>query len=421
MRQRFTSTAFARTELTPFALVLLLVPLVLLLLAAGQARAQGSGGRVRTGIEVLLSDSIHLIRGKRVGLITNHTGVGPDGRSSIDLLFKAPGVRLTALYGPEHGIRGVARAGDKVASSVDSATGVPVYSLYGDTRVPTPEMVTNVDVLLFDIQEVGARVYTYPWTMALSAEAAKKPFLVLDRPNLVRNDRVEGGVLDPKFRSFVGQYPVAMRYGMTIGELANYLVKSGQVKADIKVVPMHGYKPTMWWNETGLEWINPSPNIRSGDAALLYTGTVFFEGTNVAEGRGTTMPFQLIGASWLTDAGAIARELNAKRIPGVSFDSTSQTIEAGYKFGGQTIPLIHVTVTDRDAIKPHVVGLNLLRAIYKRHPKEFTWRTAAIDRLSGSDRLRRAVEREGGIEELIPILDRESAQFAARIAPYRLY
>jgi len=421
MRQRFTSTAFARTELTPFALVLLLVPLVLLLLAAGQARAQGSGGRVRTGIEVLLSDSIHLIRGKRVGLITNHTGVGPDGRSSIDLLFKAPGVRLTALYGPEHGIRGVARAGDKVASSVDSATGVPVYSLYGDTRVPTPEMVTNVDVLLFDIQEVGARVYTYPWTMALSAEAAKKPFLVLDRPNLVRNDRVEGGMLDPKFRSFVGQYPVAMRYGMTIGELANYLVKSGQVKADIKVVPMHGYKPTMWWNETGLEWINPSPNIRSGDAALLYTGTVFFEGTNVAEGRGTTMPFQLIGASWLTDAGAIARELNAKRIPGVSFDSTSQTIEAGYKFGGQTIPLIHVTVTDRDAIKPHVVGLNLLRAIYKRHPKEFTWRTAAIDRLSGSDRLRRAVEREGGIEELIPILDRESAQFAARIAPYRLY
>jgi uncharacterized protein YbbC (DUF1343 family) len=421
MRQRLASTASERTDRAASALLLLLIPLCLLLLSAGQARAQGAGSRVRTGIEVLLSDSIHLIRGKRVGLITNHTGVGPDGRSSIDLLFRAPGVRLTALYGPEHGIRGVARAGDKIASSVDSATGVPVYSLYGDTRVPTPEMVKDVDVLLFDIQEVGARVYTYPWTMALSAEAAKKPFLVLDRPNLIRNDRVEGGVLDSKYRSFVGQYPVAMRYGMTIGELANYLVKSGQVKADIKVIPMQGYKPTMWWNETGLDWINPSPNIRSGDAALLYTGTVFFEGTNVAEGRGTTMPFQLIGAAWLTDAGAIARELNAMRIPGVAFDSTSQTIESGYKFGGQTIPLIHVTVTDREAIKPHVVGLNLLRAIYKRHPKEFTWRTAAIDRLSGSDRLRQAVEREGGIEELIPILDRESAEFAARIASYRLY
>jgi uncharacterized protein YbbC (DUF1343 family) len=397
-----------------------MVPLVLLLLCAGEARAQGSG-RVRTGIDVLLSDSIRLIQGKRIGLITNHTGVGPDGRSSIDLLFKAPGVRLTALYGPEHGIRGVARAGDKIASSVDSATGVPVYSLYGDTRVPTPAMLKDVDVLVFDIQEVGARVYTYPWTMALAAEAAKKPFLVLDRPNLIRNDRVEGGVLDPKYRSFVGQFPVAMRYGLTIGELANFLVKSGQLRANVTVIPMQGYKPTMWWNETGLDWINPSPNIRSGDAALLYTGTVFFEGTNATEGRGTTMPFQLIGASWLTDAGGIARELNEKRIPGVVFDSTSQTIEAGYKFGGQTIPLIRVGVTDRDVVKPHLVGLHLLRAIYKRHPKEFTWRTASIDRLSGSDRLRQAVEREGGIEELIPILDRESAEFASRIARSRLY
>jgi uncharacterized protein YbbC (DUF1343 family) len=421
MRHPASSTAAERTYLAPRAFLLLLVPLALLLLWASGARAQATPGRVKTGIDVLLTDSIHLIRGKRVGLITNHTGVGGDGRNSVDLLFKAPGVRLTALYGPEHGIRGVARAGDKVASSVDSATGVPVYSLYGDTRVPTPAMLRDVDVLVFDIQEVGARVYTYPWTMALAAEAAKKPFLVLDRPNLVRNDKVEGGVLDPKYRSFVGQYPVAMRYGLTIGELANFLVKSGQLKADLTVVPMQGYKPTMWWNETGLEWINPSPNIRSGDAALLYTGTVFFEGTNVAEGRGTTMPFQLIGASWLTDAGAIARELNDKRIPGVRFDSTSQTIEAGYKFGGQTIPLIHVSVTDRDAVKPHLVGLHLLRAIYKRHPKEFTWRTASIDRLSGSDRLRQAVEREGGIEELIPILDRESAEFAARIARYRLY
>jgi uncharacterized protein YbbC (DUF1343 family) len=399
--------------------IAILVPLVALALCAGEARGQGA--RVKTGIEVLLSDSIHLIRGKRVGLITNHTGVGPLGKSSVDMLFNAPGVRLTALYGPEHGIRGAARAGDKVASSIDSATGVPVYSLYGDTRVPTAEMLKDVDVLLYDIQDVGARVYTYPWTMALSAEAAQKPFIVLDRPNPIRNDRVEGGVLDPRFRSFVGQYPVAMRYGMTIGELANFLVKTGQLKANITVVPMQGYRSSMWWNETGLGWINPSPNIRSGDAAVLYTGTVFFEGTNVTEGRGTTMPFQMIGASWLTDAGAIARELNAKRIPGVVFDSTLQTIEAGYKFGGQTIPMLLVVVSDREQVKPHVVGLEMLRAIYKRHPTEFAWRTASIDRLSGSERLRQAVEREGGIEELIPILDRESAEFARRIEPYRLY
>ena len=410
-----------RQHRAPFVFFLLLVPLILLALCAGQIEAQSGQTRVKTGLEVLLSDSIHLIRGKRVGLITNHTAVDPMGRSAVDLLFKAQGVRLTALYGPEHGIRGVARAGAHIASSVDSATGVPVHSLYGDTRIPTAEMLKDVDILVYDIQEVGARIYTYPWTMALSAEAAKKPFLVLDRPNLIRNDKVEGGVLDPKYRSFVGQYPVAMRYGMTIGELANYLVKSGQLKADITVIPMQGYKPTMWWNETGLGWINPSPNIRSGDAAVLYTGTVFFEGTNVSEGRGTTKPFQMIGAAWLTDAGAIARELTAKRIPGVVFDSTTQRIHSGFKFGGQAIPVIVVVVSDREVVKPHVVGLELLRAIYKRHPKEFTWRTAAIDRLAGSDRLRKAVEKEGGIEELIPVLDREAAEFAQRIAPFRLY
>ncbi|MCC6317988.1 MAG: DUF1343 domain-containing protein [Gemmatimonadaceae bacterium] len=398
-----------------------LLRLVAFLAMLAPSFVSAQGPRVRTGLEVLLSDSLHLVRGKRVGLITNHTGVGPMGRSTVDLLFRAPGVKLTALYGPEHGIRGVARAGDHIASSVDSATGVPVYSLYGDTRIPTADMLKDVDVLVFDIQEVGARVYTYPWTMALAAEAAKKPFIVLDRPNLIRGDRIEGGVLDPKFRSFVGQYPVAMRYGLTIGELANYLVKSGQVKADLTVVPMQNYRPTMWWNETGLGWINPSPNIRSGDAAVIYTGTVFFEGTNLNEGRGMQMPFQMVGASWLTDAGAIAKELNAKNIPGVVFDSTSQRVEAGFKFGGETVPVLVVVVSDRELVKPHVVGLHMLRAIYRRHPTDFKWRESAIDRLAGSDRLRKAVETEGGVEALIPILDRESAAFAEQVKAFRLY
>jgi uncharacterized protein YbbC (DUF1343 family) len=404
-----------------------LSPLPLLaLLASSPATAQRPASerlvrRVRTGIEVLLTDSMHLVRGKRVGLITNHTGQGPMGRSTIDLLASAPGVQLTALFSPEHGIRGAARAGDKIASSVDSATGVPVYSLYGETRVPTPAMLADVDVLVYDIQDVGARVYTYEWTMALTADAAKKPFIVLDRPDPVRADRVEGGVLDPKYRSFVGQFPVALRYGLTVGELALFLSRTGQIQADVTVVPMDGYRRSMWWNETGLGWVNPSPNIRSGDAAVLYTGTVFFEGTNVSEGRGTQMPFQMIGASWLTDAGAIARELNAKHLPGVVFDSTSQAIESGYKFGGETIPVIVVVVSDRDEVQPQVVGLQLLRAIYQHHPRDFAWRTEAIDRLAGSDRLRKAVEREGGIEALLPVLERESREFADRTRPYWLY
>lgn len=380
-----------------------------------------SAQRVRTGIEVLLTDSLHLIKGKRVGLITNHTGVGPMGKSSADLLFAAPGVKLTALFGPEHGIRGQAAAGDHVASSVDSATGVPVYSLYGATRVPNADMLREVDVLLYDIQDVGARFYTYPWTMALSAEAAGKPFLVLDRPNLIRNDRVEGGVLDPKFRSFVGQYPVALRYGLTIGELARYLVGTGQIKANITVIPMQNYRPTMWWNETGLGWINPSPNIRSGDAALLYTGTGLFEGTNLSEGRGTPMPFQMIGAGWLTDAGVIARELNRRQIPGVVFDSTSQLIEKGQKWGGEVIPVIVVVVSDRERVEPMRVGLEMLRLIRDRHRADFAWREQHMDRLFGSTRGRRAVERKNGVERLLPELAREAAAFAAKAAPYRLY
>lgn len=393
-----------------------------LVVCAAALPAQERARRVRSGLEVLLSDSIHLIQGKRVGLITNHTGVGgPLGKSAVDLLYAAPNVRLTALYGPEHGIRGTVPAGDKVASAIDSATGVPIYSLYGETRVPTAEMLNAVDVLLYDIQDVGARTYTYPWTMALSAEAAGKPFLVLDRPNLVRNDRVEGGVLNPKFRSFVGQYPVAMRYGLTIGELARYLVGTGQVKADIRVVPMQHYAPSMWWNETGLGWINPSPNIRSGDAALLYSGTVLFEGTNLNEGRGMEMPFQMIGAPYLRDAGAIAKELNARHIPGVVFDSTSQTVERGYKYAGETIPVLLVVVSDRDAVNPTRVAVEMLKAIITRHPKEFQWRESGIDRLAGSDRFRKAFAKRNGTESLLRTLERESREFAKRAEPYRLY
>ena len=381
-------------------------------------------GRVRLGIEVLLSDSIHLVRGKRVGLITNHTGITPDGRSSIDLLHRAAGVRLTALFAPEHGIRGQAAAGERIATAVDSATGVTVYSLYGETRVPTADMLRDVDVVLYDIQDVGARVYTYQWTMALSAEAVTaqgRKFIVLDRPNPIRGDRVEGGVLDPRYRSFVGQFPVALRYGLTAGELLRYLIGTGQVKADAAVVPMSGWRRDMWWEQTGLPWRNPSPNIRSVDAAVLYPGTVFFEGTNLSEGRGTPLPFQLAGAAWLSDAGAIARELNARRIPGVVFDSTIVTVEAGQKWGGQRIPMLAVAIADRDAVHAQQVALEMLRAIYQRHKGEFQWRTGSIDRLSGSGRVREAVELDGGIDRLLPALEQESRDFQERARPYLLY
>lgn len=374
------------------------------------------------GIEVLLSDSLHLVRGKRVGLITNHSGRDRRGTSTIDLLYHAPGVRLTALFGPEHGLRGVARAGETISTTTDSATGVPIYSLYGQTYAPTAEMLRDVDVLVYDIQDVGARVYTFEWTMALSAEAAGKlgkKFIVLDRPDPIRGDRVEGNILEERFRSFVGQYPVALRYGLTPGELLRYLVGTGQVNADVAVVPMRGWRRSMWWEETGIPWVNPSPNLRSLDATALYPGTVFFEGTNATEGRGTDKPFQLIGAEWLNDAGAIAREMNALGLPGVRFDSTSRTIESGFKFGGKTIPMIELSVTDRNALRPVEVGVRLLRAIYVHHTGEWQWRPS-IERLAGTDELRAAVE-QGTIDALLAKWTREAGEFQERSRKYWIY
>ena len=372
------------------------------------------------GIEVLLSDSLHLIRGKRVGLLTNHSGRDRSGTSTIDRLFRAPGVRLTALYGPEHGIRGVAKAGEKIGSSVDSATGVPVYSLYGDVKVPTAEMLKDIDVLLYDIQDVGARVYTYEWTLALVANAAKKPIIVLDRPDPIRADRIEGNILDEKFVSLVGQFPVALRYGLTPGELMRYLAGTHMIDAEIHVVPMKRYRRDMWFDETGIPRVNPSPNLRNGDAELLYPGTVFFEGTTATEGRGTDDPFTLIGASWMNDNAALATELNALSLPGVRFDATTRTIEAGYKFGGETIPMLKVRVTDRNAVRPVELGIRMLRAIYARHPADFKWKVASIDRLAGTDRLRSAVE-AGTVDALVAEWNADAARFATLVKPYLLY
>ena len=265
---------------------------------------------------------MHLIRGKRVGLITNQTGRDEQGRSSIDLLHNAPGVRLTALFSPEHGIRGNVVGGERVSSTIDRKTGVPIYSLYGETLVPTARMLDSVDVLVYDIQDVGARMYTYVWTMTLAAEVANeagKKFIVLDRPNPIRADIVEGGMIEKRYRSFTGLHNVPVRYGLTAGELARYLTGKKLLTGEIIVVPMAGYRRSMWWDDTGLEWVKPSPNIRDPETALLYPGISFFEATNVSEGRGTDAPLKQVGARWLGDAAAIARAMNAKQMPGVRF------------------------------------------------------------------------------------------------------
>lgn len=380
--------------------------------------------QVTPGITVLLGDSSHLVRGKRVGLITNHTGRDEKGRSSIDLLHDAPGVRLTALFAPEHGIRGSARGGATIASGVDEKTGVRIYSLYGATNVPTARMLDDVDVLVYDIQDVGARMYTYVWTMTLAAEAAKKAnkrFIVLDRPNPIRDDIAEGRGIEKRYRSFTGLHDVPLRYGLTAGELAKYLMATGAIDANVIVIPMRGYKRSMWWEETGLEWIAPSPNIKDTEAALLYPGMSFFEATNVSEGRGTDEPFRLVGARWLTDASDIARVMNAKSLGGVKFSAVQRRIGRGEKFGGEMIPMIRITVTNRDKVRSSEIAAHLLREIYVRHPKQFKWQAGAgIEELSGSPALRKAVT-SGGLDQLLASWRIESSRFTSRAEPFRLY
>jgi uncharacterized protein YbbC (DUF1343 family) len=397
---------------------LTLVTLLALVLSSPAA------AQVRTGLDVLLSDSLHLLNGKRVGLITNHTGRDALGRRNVDLIHKAPGVQLVALYGPEHGFAGVVRGGDKIGFATDSATGLPVHSLYGDTRVPSPEMLKDVDVLLYDIQDVGARVYTYVWTMALAAEAAGKlgkSFIVLDRPNPIRADHVEGGVLELPHRSFVGQYDVALRYGLTAGELLRYLVGTNRLAANISVIPMQGYRRDMWYQETMLPWINQSPNIRDEETALLYPGTVFFEATNLNEGRGTDAPLKQVGAPWLTDAAEIARVLNARNIPGIRFAARTAAVKEGDKHGGKTIPMVRLFVSNKDSAQPVAAATWLMREIRRRHPAQFSWqRGTGAERLSGTPAFRAAID-SGTVDALLARWRRESEAFEISTRPYRLY
>ena len=401
-----------------FALVIFSLPL-----SQSMVERPAPGLHVTLGVTVLLRDSLHLIRGKRVGLITNHTGRDEHGQSTVELIRSAPGVRLTALFAPEHGFRGIAEGGERIASGTDQATGVPVYSLYGSVRAPTSQMLENVDVLIYDIQDVGARMYTYVWTMTLAAEAAKKAgkrFIVLDRPNPARADIVEGGLIEPRYRSFTGLHNVPLRYGLTAGELARYLAGTKQIDADILVAPMSGYRLSMWWKDTGLGWVNPSPNIRDAEAALLYSGIVFFEATNISEGRGTDAPLKQVGASWLMDAAEIVKTLNEMGLAGVRFESIRQNVAGKEKFGGQTIPMIRVIVTDPDAVRAAEIGAYMLREIYVRHPRQFLWKGQGIEELSGSRALRNAVE-HGGVEAVLAHWRREAEQFRMRSAPFRLY
>lgn len=383
----------------------------------------GREAGVIPGIEVFLSDVPAALRGKRVGLITNHSAIDRSRTQDIDLIVRHKDLKLVALFAPEHGIRGDAAAGLKIVDETDPKTGVPVYSLYkAEDRGPSQEMLKDVDVIVYDLQEVGGRTWTYVSTMALSMEAAKKkgiPFVVLDRPNPIGGEIVEGALLEPAFKSFVGWYPIPARHGMTVGELATMFNQKHGIGVDLIVARVANWRRSQWLDQTGLPWTNPSPNLRSLDALTNYPGSVYFEGTNLTEGRGTDRPFEQIGASWLK-AGEVARVMNERRLPGIRFEAITMPVApTAAKFPGQTIPAIRFVITDRQTYRPVRTSLLLIDEIRRQHPTDFAWRPS-IDRLTGSDKVRLAIE-GGRLPPLLEQWDREAAEFAVSRKPFLLY
>jgi len=359
----------------------------------------GARSAVRPGIEVLLSDSLSLVRGRRVGLVTNQTGVDSQGRSSIDLLQEHPQVTLVALYSPEHGIRGTAEAGELVDSSRDAATGLPIHSLYGATRKPTPAMLHGVEVLLFDIQDIGTRYYTYIYTMALAMEAAGEagiPFVVLDRPNPLGGTLVQGNVLEPAHASFVGMYPIPMRHGLTPGELARLYGSAFGVQSELHVVPAAGWRRGMDFPWTGLPWIPPSPNMPSLESALHYPGSCLFEGTNLSVGRGTDRAFQQVGAPWL-DGEELAARLNRYGLPGVRFESVRFTPRnpGDGKFDGVELSGVRWVSEDPDRYDPTAAGVAALLEARHLAGDRWEWNAPHFDLLAGNTALREGIELRG--------------------------
>jgi uncharacterized protein YbbC (DUF1343 family) len=391
--------------------------------SVARASSPDAGAVVRPGIEVFLADIPAALRGKRVALITNNSGIDRSKTLDIDLVAQSKDLKLVALLAAEHGIRGDAPAGETIGDEKDPKTGVPVYSLYkSEDHGPTPEMLKDVDAIIYDLQEVGGRTWTYVSTMALAMQAAAKqkiPFVVLDRPNPIGGEIVEGALLDPKFKSFVGMYPIPARHGMTVGELATLFNQKYGIGADLTVIRAANWRRSQWLNQTGLPWVNPSPNLRSLAALTSYPGTVYFEGTTLTEGRGTDRPFEQIGASWL-NAPEVAKTMNEKRLPGIRFEAITMAVApTAAKFKGQTIPGIHFVITDQEAYRPVRTSLILIDEIRKQHPRDFAW-TTTIDRLTGSDKVRLAIE-GGTLPALLDEWDREAAEFRESRKPYLLY
>jgi uncharacterized protein YbbC (DUF1343 family) len=416
--------------------------------AVSKGLRESSPVQVKLGVDVLFERRIDLIKGKKVGLITNPSGVDGRLRSTIDLFRDHPGVELTALYGPEHGVRGNAQAGEYVPFYMDEKFKVPVFSLYGPSMKPQAgmlkgidefmrsfdtthadkklesSMTKDIDVLVYDIQDVGTRVYTYEATMAYAMQAAAEAgidFIVLDRPNPITGDSMEGPILEyPEFSSFVGIYPVPLRFGLTIGELARlYNEKFLEKKAKLTVVPMDGWTRGMWHDQTGLPWVIPSPNMPTPETAMVYPGQVFFEGTNVSEGRGTTRPFEFFGAPWI-DGFELTKKLNSLGLPGVIFREQWFT-PIFSKFKEEMCGGCQIHVTDRNIYRSLETTLHIIKAIRDLYPRKFQFHEKYFDKIMGTASVRKAIEAGTDVSEIVAGWADGLAKFAELRKLFLLY
>ncbi len=412
-----------------FVMVLIFILMIIL-----PGRTDEKNPPIKLGLDVLMEERLDLLKEKKVGVITNQTGVDSKGNFIIDLLKNLPQIKLVAIFGPEHGIRGQIEGGLTITTDKDEKTNVPIYSLYGDTQKPTVDMLQGIDVLLFDIQDVGSRFYTYISTMSLCLEAAAENnvhFVVLDRPNPITGTMVEGPVLDVKYRSFVGIQPIALRHGMTVGELALMFNEQGwlanSVKAHLTVIKMKNWHRENYYDELGLKWIKPSPNMPSAMAALLYPGLGLLETCNVSEGRGTDKPFINIGAPWL-DNVALKKSLEKINLPGIEMDTTSFVpvdmpgAAMNPKYEGELTKGLIFNITNARIFRSVPFGINLICEIKKRHPDQFKWRSEqSVRKLFGNHQTPQAISENKSAEMVCQTYQQELAAFKRLRQKYLLY
>ena len=396
--------------------------LLALMLLPSARGAAAERNRVLLGIDVLQARGFDVLQGKQIGLITNQTGVDSIGKSTADILARAPRVKLVALFSPEHGIRGIVEHGRQISDAIDARTHLPVYSLYGQTQRPTPEMLNAVDALVFDIQDVGTRYYTYITTMGLAMEEAARrdiEFVVLDRPNPLGGSVVEGPPADPHVRHFTAYYSIPIRHGFTVGELAQWYNETAGLKAKLKVIPMMGWDRKKLGKDTGLRFIPPSPNIQTPQQALLYAGIGMFEATNLSVGRGTDAPFWTIGAPWIRGKNFVKR-LNAENIPGLKFKRAVFTPSKDV-YEGQLCSGVTIHVTHPEDLRPVDAFVHIAFVLRELYPNDIQLRWPEIARVTGTFDFERVYQSNQTTADILTIFHQDAATFAAGREKFLLY